>query len=58
MDWQPGRKSKKGRSRQRWMDSVLADVEKLRVQDWNEAMRIRQKWKKLAERIRKYMKNI
>lgn len=50
MEWQAGRRSKRGRPRQRWIGQVIRCVKNLEVQEQKETTKVRKILNKLAKR--------
>ena len=40
---------RKGRSRLRWMDDVVADLRAVRIKQWMQTMQDREKWRRIVE---------
>ena len=45
---------RKGRPRLRWMDDVIADLMAMRIKQWMEKMKGREKWRRIVEEAKAY----
>jgi hypothetical protein len=51
-NWKPSGKRPAGRSKNRWIDGILKDMEVLKVKNWKGLTRNRKEWNKLVEKVK------